>query len=66
MANTPAMTKLNKLLAIRTRVVKDLEHNMLEINTFTAQTDTTIIPYRITALGKALNVFKDLIKKIHF
>lgn len=58
MATTPAMNKLNKLLAIRTRLLEDLEHHIFEINAFTDQTKTTIISYRTTALEKA---YKDLI-----
>lgn len=58
MANTPALNKLNKLLAIRTRLHEDLEHHILEINTFMEQTKKTIISYRTTALEKA---YKDLI-----
>lgn len=60
MATTPAINKLNKLLAIRTRLLEDLEHHMLEIVTFTAQTAVTIISYRTTALEKAFRDFVEL------
>lgn len=64
MANTPAMTKLNKLLAIRTRVVEDLEHHMHESNSFNSQTPATIISYRITALEKAFKDFVELCESL--
>lgn len=48
-----AAAKLNRLLAVRTRVIEDVEHHAEEAFKFNETSNVTLISYRITALEKA-------------
>lgn len=60
--------RLDKLLAIRNRIVGDLKHHCTEIEKYTVETSKPIIQFRDVAFEKAFREFNDIIfelEKVH-
>lgn len=55
-----AVTKLNRLLSIRTRIIGDIEHHIDEAQSFNQQSSGTAVSYRVTALEKSYKEFAEV------
>lgn len=53
--------RLEKLLAIRKRIIADCEHHIVEIEKFTDASSRTVISFRNVALEKTIKDFNDLL-----
>lgn len=53
-------TKLDKLLSIRTRIIGDLEHHVIEARKFTEESNSTLVSFRSIALEKSYKEFVDI------